>query len=133
MHRRQRRVSPVSDQTNARQLWADRLHVSSSSGGTLNKVGKSAVGDAGVAQLCVLAPAYHLEILSSRYRTRYDSVSNLKKSGVHMANKPGDTAENAGIYWCNVCKTPMQFKANETFPTCKNKCGRGHWEFVRAE
>jgi hypothetical protein len=50
-----------------------------------------------------------------------------------MSNKPGDKAERGGIYWCSVCKTPVQFKSGETLPMCKNKCGRGHWEFVRSE
>jgi hypothetical protein len=49
-----------------------------------------------------------------------------------MGNKPGDKADQGGIYWCSVCKTPVQFKAGESLPICKNKCGRGHWEFVRA-
>ena len=60
------------------------------------------------------------------------SIHNPRKLEFIMANKPGDKAEQAGIYWCSVCKTPVQFKAGDTLPTCKNKCGRGHWEFVRA-
>jgi hypothetical protein len=50
-----------------------------------------------------------------------------------MAFKPGTTAEQSGIYWCSVCKTPAKFKSGEVLPTCKNLCGRGYWEFVRAE
>jgi len=49
-----------------------------------------------------------------------------------MANKPGTTAPESGIYWCSVCKTPVQFKAGEELPMCKNLCGRGAWEFVKA-
>jgi len=49
-----------------------------------------------------------------------------------MANTPGTAAPQSGIYWCSVCKTPVQFKAGEILPVCKNLCGRGNWEFVRA-
>ncbi len=48
-----------------------------------------------------------------------------------MAEKPGTTASKSGIYWCSVCKTPQEFKAGEVLPECKNKCGRGNWEFVK--
>jgi len=49
-----------------------------------------------------------------------------------MAEQPGTAAPQSGIYWCSVCKTPVQFAKGETLPTCKNLCGRGKWEFVRA-
>ena len=42
-----------------------------------------------------------------------------------MAHDPGSTAPQTGIYWCSVCKLPVQFKAGETLPVCKNLCGRG--------
>jgi len=48
-----------------------------------------------------------------------------------MAHQPGTAVPQTGIYWCSVCKTPAQFKAGETLPTCKNLCGRGKWEFVK--
>lgn len=50
-----------------------------------------------------------------------------------MTYEPGSEAPQSGIYWCSVCKTPAQFQAGETLPVCKNLCGRGRWEFVRAE
>ncbi len=50
-----------------------------------------------------------------------------------MAYQPGSEAPQTGIYWCSVCKLPVQFKAGETLPMCKNLCARGKWEFVRAE
>ncbi len=50
-----------------------------------------------------------------------------------MTFSPGTEAPQSGIYWCSVCKTPAQFKAGEQLPTCKNLCGRGKWEFVKAE
>jgi hypothetical protein len=50
-----------------------------------------------------------------------------------MAFSPGTEAPQSGIYWCSVCKTPAQFKAGEQLPTCRNLCGRGRWEFVKAE
>ncbi len=49
-----------------------------------------------------------------------------------MAEQPGTPAPQSGIYWCSVCKTPVQFAKGEIMPTCKNLCGRGRWEFVRA-
>ncbi len=52
---------------------------------------------------------------------------------VAMAHQPGTPAPQTGIYWCSVCKLPVQFKEGQTLPTCKNLCGRGKWEFVRAE
>ena len=48
-----------------------------------------------------------------------------------MANQAGTPAPQSGYYWCSVCKTPAKFEAGQTLPACKNKCGRGHWEFVR--
>ena len=50
-----------------------------------------------------------------------------------MTFSPGTEAPQSGIYWCSVCKTPVQFKAGEQLPTCKNLFGRGRWEFVKAE
>jgi hypothetical protein len=50
-----------------------------------------------------------------------------------MAHEQGSEAPQTGIYWCSVCKLPVKFKAGETLPVCKNLCGRGKWEFVRAE
>ncbi len=49
-----------------------------------------------------------------------------------MSSKPGTQATQSGYYWCSVCKTPAYFEANQLLPVCKNKCGRGSWEFVRA-
>jgi hypothetical protein len=48
-----------------------------------------------------------------------------------MSQKPGTQAEQSGFYWCSVCKLPAKFEAGQTLPVCKNKCGRGAWEFVR--
>ena len=48
-----------------------------------------------------------------------------------MASKPGTPAPQSGYYWCSVCKLPAQFEAGQTLPACKNKCGRGAWEFVK--
>jgi len=45
---------------------------------------------------------------------------------------PGSEAPQTGIYWCSVCKLPVQFKAGEVLPKCKNLCGRGKWEFIKA-
>ncbi len=50
-----------------------------------------------------------------------------------MAYKPGTQAPQTGMYWCSVCKLPVRFEAGQTLPMCKNKCGRGSWELVRAE
>ena len=30
-----------------------------------------------------------------------------------MSNKPGTPAPQSGIYWCSVCKLPVQFKQGE--------------------
>ncbi len=49
-----------------------------------------------------------------------------------MSHKPGTEAPQTGYYWCSVCKTPQMFNAGQTLPQCKNQCGRGTWEFVRA-
>ena len=49
-----------------------------------------------------------------------------------MAHKPGTPAPQSGIYWFSVFKTPAQFKQGDSLPTCKNLCGRGYWEFVKA-
>jgi len=49
-----------------------------------------------------------------------------------MSYKPGTEAPQTGYYWCSVCKLPARFEAGQTLPTCKNLCGRGNWEFVRA-
>jgi len=48
-----------------------------------------------------------------------------------MATKAGIPAPSSGYYWCSVCKTPAQFEAGQILPACKNKCGRGAWEFVK--
>lgn len=50
-----------------------------------------------------------------------------------MANHPGTPAPQTGIYWCTVCKMPAEFKQGEQLPQCKNLCGRGNWEFVKAK
>jgi hypothetical protein len=49
-----------------------------------------------------------------------------------MSHKPGTPAPQSGVYWCSVCKTPVQFKQGDNLPTCKNLCGRGYWEFVKS-
>jgi hypothetical protein len=49
-----------------------------------------------------------------------------------MALKPGVTAPQTGIYWCSVCKLPGQFEQGQVLPECRNKCGRGGWDFVQA-
>jgi hypothetical protein len=49
-----------------------------------------------------------------------------------MSNKPGTPAPQSGVYWCSVCKTPVQFKQSDVLPACKNLCGRGSWECVKA-
>ena len=49
-----------------------------------------------------------------------------------MSHKPGTPAPQSRVYWCSVCKTPVQFKQGDDLPTCKNLCGRGYWEFVKA-
>jgi hypothetical protein len=59
--------------------------------------------------------------------------SKISTGRYGMAHQPGTEAPQTGIYWCSVCKLPVQFKAGEKLPTCKNLCGRGKWEFVRAE
>jgi len=46
--------------------------------------------------------------------------------------KPGQAIPQTGIYWCSVCKFPAILQQGQTFPECRNKCGRGHWEFIRA-
>jgi hypothetical protein len=53
----------------------------------------------------------------------------LGGSGMYQ---PGSEAPQTGIYWCSVCKLPVQFQKGQTLPTCKNLCGRGKWEFVKA-
>ncbi len=45
--------------------------------------------------------------------------------------KTGTTVEQSGIYWCTVCKMPIEVKQGDTFPKCQNLCGRGSWEFVQ--
>jgi hypothetical protein len=50
-----------------------------------------------------------------------------------MSDRPGTTVPATGIYWCSVCKTPEQFHAGQTFPQCKNMCGRGTWELVKKD
>jgi hypothetical protein len=49
-----------------------------------------------------------------------------------MNDKPGTKVETTGIYWCTVCKSPARFNEGDTFPTCKNMCGRGNWHLVEA-
>ncbi len=49
-----------------------------------------------------------------------------------MTYKPGSKAPTSGIYWCSVCKTPVAFTKEQDLPECKNKCGRGRWELVKA-
>ncbi len=48
-----------------------------------------------------------------------------------MTHKPGAQVPQTAIYWCSICKLPAKFEAGQIFPMCKNKCGRGTWEFVR--
>lgn len=48
-----------------------------------------------------------------------------------MAIKPGNIAPKTGIYWCSVCKLPGQFQEGQELPECRNKCGRGGWDFVQ--
>jgi hypothetical protein len=45
--------------------------------------------------------------------------------------KVGTSVEQNGIYWCSVCKFPIQIEKGKNFPICQNKCGRGTWELVR--
>jgi hypothetical protein len=49
-----------------------------------------------------------------------------------MTYKTGEKAPSTGIYWCSVCKTPTTFERDQALPECRNKCGRGRWELVRA-
>ncbi|MGH9542156.1 MAG: hypothetical protein ACRD2H_09770 [Terriglobales bacterium] len=49
-----------------------------------------------------------------------------------MALKPGTIAPQTGVYWCSVCKLPGKFDAGQVLPECRNKCGRGGWDFVQA-
>jgi len=49
-----------------------------------------------------------------------------------MTYEPGAKAPAEGIYWCSVCKTPVRFEKDQQLPPCRNKCGRGRWELVRA-
>ena len=49
-----------------------------------------------------------------------------------MTCRVGDAVPNSGIYWCSVCKLPATFSKDQTLPPCKNKCGRGRWELVKA-
>ena len=50
-----------------------------------------------------------------------------------MNDKPGTKVETTGIYWCTVCKSPARFNEGDSFPTCKNLCGRGNWHLVEAQ
>ena len=50
-----------------------------------------------------------------------------------MNYKPGTQAVAGGIYWCTVCKRPERFTKGQELPPCKNMCGRGYWELVRAD
>lgn len=50
-----------------------------------------------------------------------------------MNYKPGAKVPQTGVYWCSVCKLPAQFRKDEDFPECRNMCGRGLWQLVRAE
>jgi hypothetical protein len=61
------------------------------------------------------------------------TIRDINYGGFGIAYQPGSEAPQTGIYWCSVCKLPVQFKAGETLPMCKNLCARGKWEFVRAE
>jgi len=47
-----------------------------------------------------------------------------------MNHRPGTIVPATGIYWCTVCKTPERFTEGETFPECRNLCGRGLWQPV---
>jgi hypothetical protein len=46
--------------------------------------------------------------------------------------KPGAEVPAKGIYWCTVCKKPERFEQGKQFPECKNLCGRGYWQLVKA-
>ena len=50
-----------------------------------------------------------------------------------MAIKPGEKAPQSGYYWCTVCKLPAHFEQGQEMPMCRNQCGRGNWELVRAD
>jgi hypothetical protein len=47
--------------------------------------------------------------------------------------KPGATVPKTAIYWCTVCKLPEQFTAGETFPACRNMCGKGYWQLIEEQ
>ena len=49
-----------------------------------------------------------------------------------MNYKPGTEVQESGVYWCTVCKTPERFERGAQFPECRNMCGRGYWQLVKA-
>ena len=49
-----------------------------------------------------------------------------------MNHKPGTEVPSNGVYWCTVCKKPERFEQGQKFPECKNLCGRGYWQLVKA-
>ena len=49
-----------------------------------------------------------------------------------MNHKPGTEVPANGVYWCTVCKKPLRFEQGQKFPECKNLCGRGYWQLVKA-
>ena len=50
-----------------------------------------------------------------------------------MTCRVGEKTPASGIYWCTVCKRPERFQEGQTFPDCKNMCGRCHWELVEKQ
>ncbi len=50
-----------------------------------------------------------------------------------MIYRVGAAVPASGIYWCTVCKTPEQLTAGDSFPECRNMCGRGSWEPVKQQ
>jgi hypothetical protein len=47
-------------------------------------------------------------------------------------HKSGAEVPETGVYWCTVCKKPARFEKGKLFPECKNLCGRGYWQLVKA-
>jgi hypothetical protein len=47
-------------------------------------------------------------------------------------HKSGTEVPETGVYWCTVCKKPARFEKGTQFPECKNLCGRGYWQLVKA-
>ena len=49
-----------------------------------------------------------------------------------MNHKAGTEVPETAVYWCTVCKRPARFEKGQQFPECKNLCGRGYWQLVKA-